>query len=344
MGKKDTSGLDDALDKILQQYGPDSLMRGVEDPRPVPRLKTGSPELDYATGGGIPIGRMSRVWGGPSAGKSLLGWRISKVAQSPLHDMTVVLYDIEKQYDPHFVKAIGVNVGKLIVVQGTVIEEIAAKCEALLPHADLHIFDSASSAVSTEELAADPSSIRPGAQARAWGAAFKRIMESFDSNRNTLLVLDQARVAFGGNGRTEHPPGGRFIEHTSSCTIHLRKGAWLFRDPKTGLLTPDAPKKGSTMSETIEPDGQEVIARVDKARVARPLLGARMYYDYAAKGFDISFEVFKAGVFFEVIERSGSWYTMPDRTRHQGEMAARLALSEDPSMCEMILNYVEGQE
>ena len=127
--------LEIAINAIRKKYGENSLRYGDEQDA-IGRISTGSLAFDYATGGGIPIGRFSRFYGGFSSCKSLTCWRVIKQAQA--QGMTCAYYNIEKQYDRSLVERIGIDSKSLMVVEGTTIEETSAKMEALLGSVDLH--------------------------------------------------------------------------------------------------------------------------------------------------------------------------------------------------------------
>lgn len=329
----DPAGLQKMLQVIEAQYGSGSIHVG-GNARPIPRISTGSLELDYAMAGGLPFGRFSRFWGAPSSGKSLVSWNIVRSAQAM--GLSCAYYNAEKQYDEHYVKKLGVDVKKLIVVEGSIIEEIATKMETLLGAVNLHVIDSCSSCVSVEELNSDVDEWRPGLNARVWGKVFRRLLERFDPEHNAGLLIDQARATIGPGA--EHPPGGKALEHASSMTVDFRKGAWLYRNAE-GTLTPEDKAKNETLSTNKEPDGMEYVMRVSKSRVGRPGRSARAYYDIDKPGFDHTYEYARAGRFFGIIKQAGAWFTLPSGVRCQGEAKLRAALRDDPAMMQEILDH-----
>lgn len=311
---------EEAAAAIRKRYGQSALSAANEAPI-VARIPTGSLELDYATGGGIPIGRFSRFYGGYSSGKSLACWNVIKSAQEM--GMRCAYYDAEKQFDPSFVAKLGVDTKKLIIVEGSIIEDICLKMEALMGSVHLHVIDSASQCISIHEMQADLEKERMGGSARYWAAGLKRVSEELEAtpDGNTVIIVDQVRDVFGVPGANPKPPGGRFIEHLSSMSLFFRRGSWLFRDPDD-VLTDDSQKK-ATLSGLAEADGIETQIRVEKSRVCRPFRSARVRIDFRDMKYDLGFEMVKAGVFFGVIERNGAWYMTPDGEKVQGEKKLR---------------------
>lgn len=301
-----SDNFNETLNRISRKYEDDIRMGDrYENP---PRISTGSLELDAAMGGGIPQGRFSRFYGGYHSCKTLVSLNV--IAHAQAQGLQCAYYNIEKQYDPTFAKVRGVNPKTLAIVEGTTIEEIGDKMEALFGVVHLHVIDSCTIAVSEDELNADVRDWRPGLGARAWGKVFRRLNERFDHHENTVLLLDQIRSSFRPGGG-EVAAGGNILDHQSSMSCHFKKGSWLYRDAKTGFLTDDKKHAERGMSGQIEPAGQEIKVRVEKSRVGRPLLSATMWLDLKSLQFDSDYEYVKAGQHHNVFvptKPGGSWY------------------------------------
>ena len=304
---------------IEKQYGKDIVHIGEQedDYRDLARIPTGSIELDYAMGGGIPLNRISRLWGSYHSGKSFIAWNVIKNAQKM--GMTCAYYNVENQYDERYVKKIGVNVESLIRVDDAIIERVGAQLETLLGSVHIHVIDSCSGAISLYEVNAKPEDMQIGLASRAWAKVFRRATNAFNED-NAIIIIDQARDTMGFGGG-EHPPGGRFIEHASSLTAHFKRGGWLHKENDI-LVQKDGVKK-KTLSGSAEPDGQEIQVRVTKNRCGPPYRTARVYYDFEGCRLDSSFEYVKAAKFFGIIQVTGSWMVLPDGTKLQGEAKLR---------------------
>lgn len=311
------------LAAIEKKFGAGTLVTG-DQYTAVPRISTGSIELDYATGGGIPIGRWTRLWGGYSSGKSLTCWQTIREAQKL--GLGCVYYNAEKQFDPAFTAAVGVDVSKLHVVNGSTIEHIGEQLEALIGVYHLHVIDSASQCVSLEEQNADVAAWSMGLNARVWSKVIRRVSEKFDDKENVAVIVDQARDSFGFGGG-ENPPGGRLMEHNSSLTIYFRRGGWLFYDDN-GVLVDKGGAKQNTLSGRAEADGVEFVARVNKSRVCRPLRSATMRYDIGQKAFDRVYEYVQAAIASGYAHSyAPGRYELPDGTKIHGmkDLRAKVA-------------------
>jgi len=323
------SDADGVFKAIEKKYG-EAIHSGAEY-ESVQKFTTGSLALDYATDGGFPLGRIARAYGPYHSGKSLLGWFALREAQKL--GLTGCYYNIEKQFDKDYVRDLGVDLDKLTVIEGTIMEQIGTKLEALLSVQHVHVLDSLSSAVSVEELAAKMEDWQRGMAARVWGKVFKRVEERLSATENFVFLIDQIRdsMEYGGGIRV---PGGRFLEHCSSMSLNCRKGKWLYKNGD-GLLDiePKDAKKPETLANMKEPDGQEMIVRIDKSRVGTPYRSARLWYDFESRSLDRSYELAKCATFFGVVKQAGAWYNFPDSgDKVQGEHNLRVLLSEDAKL------------
>lgn len=333
----DPSTAQAAIDKIKSMYGASSVHPGSDKPS-MARFSTGNVELDYMMGGGVPIGRWLHLWGEWSSGKSLTCWQMIREAQAI--DKLCAYYNVEKQFIPDFVARQGVDLDKLILVEGSTIEEIGTKLEGLMGSVHVHIIDSLASAVSIDELNAKVEDWQIGLAARAWGKVFRRANERFDDLENVVIMVNQVRSAFGG--MADAPPGGRMIDFISSMTIQFRRAGWLFRDDG-GSLRPDAPARASLSGEK-EPDGIEFVARVQKSRVSTPFRTARLRYDFET-GYDENYTLSKAARHFGVVKKTSpksSYYELPKGGKAQGEAQLAKAIGDDPALAEQIREAVRA--
>jgi recombination protein RecA len=310
------------VNRINRKYA-DSIRRGNDMEHPS-RISTGSLELDVAMGGGIPVGRWTRFYGGYSSTKTLRSLICAREAQKL--GFTCAYYNVEKQYDPVFAKEmIGLDTDELTLVEGTTVEEIGEKMEALFGVVHFHIIDSCSIAVSEDELNADVRDWRPGINARAWGKVFRRLNERFDQSANTVILIDQVRVNFRTGG--EDPAGGRILDHQSSMSVVFKKGSWLWRNAEGDLDEKANQVKG--MSGQIEPNGMEIKVRVEKSRVCRPFRTATLRLDLDSMRFDDLFELIKAARHYGIIETTSKGrYAYGERKLH-GQQALRDLIVED---------------
>lgn len=325
----------DSLNEILvaaaRRFGDNSIRMGDQTP-PVRMISWGSIEMDLATHGGAPMGRMIRPWGGYHSCKSLCAWGLTREAQ--VQGLTVAYYNIEGQYDKDFTRdQMGVDVEKLIVVEKSMIEEVGVKLQALLGAAHIHILDSVSMAVAKQQFEKDPSSNSPrGAKARAWGEILYDTQERMDGEENMIVLIDQIRrnQQYGH----EQPAASEIFDHASSLSLHHRKVRNLYRD-SSGQLSDSRPKTTNveTLGDEILVDGLEIGIEVNKSRVCRPFGKARLHLDLDTMQFDRAYEMAKVGQWLGVIEKNGAYYKIPtsDKAIH-GIPKLKQRIQEDDSL------------
>jgi recombination protein RecA len=328
----DTSQLDAVIAKINRKYE-DTIRRGNQQAK-VTFLSTGSPELDVAMGGGVPLHHWTRFYGGYGSTKTMTALRVIAAAQRA--GLTCVFFNVEKRYDAEFAAERGIDTKKLILVNGSSIEEITDKMEALFTVAHLFVIDSCSMAVSEDELNADVRDWRPGIAARSWGKAFRRLNERFDMEQNTVILIDQVRVDFRTGG--ENPVGGKVFDHQSSMSVLFRKAKWLYRDEE-GILSETAKQRKGSDGQTV-PDGAQIKIRIEKSSVCRPFRTATLHYDLDNLKYDVMYELTKAAKHYNIVRTRGAYYDYVDdegeTTTLHGEKQLRKFISDNEDIQEFI--------
>ena len=329
----DPGQLDAVLKQITKAYG-DSAVRFASEKPPLQKIPTGSLQLDYATGGGIPIGRWAHFYGGFGSGKTLTTMKVIKNAQEM--GLTCALYNVEKRFNKEWAKLMGVNIKELVLVEGTEIETVGAKMESLLTSVHLHVIDSIAQAVSVDELASDVEDWHRGLGARAWGKVLRRVGNHFDENENCVILVNQVRsnMQYGGG---EDPTGGKAINYISSLSLNFRKSSWLYLDGD-GYLSPDGKNK-DTVNKDTEPHGMEFQVRVDKNTVATPHRSARMRLDFSTGEYDKWWDMTQLGIYFGVFEQTGSYYSH-NGSKWQGKAKLREAIKSDEELQKIIVSTV----
>lgn len=315
----DPTQLDKVLNLIKQEYGDESV-RGNMELKPVDRIPTGEPMLDWCIGGGMPLGRWVHLYGPWGSAKTLIA--LLTVAGAQRMGLTCAWHDVEKQFDPVWATKWGVDIDpkKLVVFDSSVTEEVGEMLEASLGSIHLHVIDSIAGAISTDELAGDAKDWKPGIGARTWGKVLRRVNERFDPKENTIILVNQLRSTFGYGG-AEEPTGGKAIEYISSLSLNLKRSTWLFKD-KNGILKEDGTNV-ATMTKDREPDGIEFMVRAAKTRLGKPNRTARLRLDYDKAEFDSCWALARAVDYFKLARKAGSWYEMPDGKKVQGDAGVR---------------------
>lgn len=327
---------EDALAHIEREHGKGSVRMGNEYDHPT-RIPTGSLMLDAITHGGIPIGRWSRFYGGRSSGKSLMCWNVIREAQKM--GMTVAYHNVEGQYDPRLVEAMGVDTSKLAIVEGTIIEDICWNLRRTFSGINLHVIDSCSNASSMMGINAEPGTYTRGDKAQAWQLGFQKAAEFFRQD-NTVIYCDHIRMSQTNPGAV-YAPGGTFMEHHASMILKFDKGSWLHYDSNGFLTATENEKERDTLTGRKEPDGFEVKITVEKSRVCPPNKTSVHWMDLGrllhGSPLDAGFEYQVAMQWLKMTEDSGQYFTVPGyEKRVHGKAALRNLLRGDVTLQEEI--------
>lgn len=331
----DSSLLDGIVKAAAKRMAGVQQIHSGDSSPPVYRIPFDSLELNLATFGGAPMGRMIRLWGGKSSCKSMVAWGLAKQAQNHRSErfpdgLTICYHNIEGAYDPVYVRdVLGVDIAepKLVISEGAIIEDVSRNLDSLLHAINVHIIDSASFAMSIHSYEAKKESRQPGFDAIAWKNAFRTAEQNMDKRENMIVVIDQVRTDFKTGA--EKAAGGNVPDHHSSMSLHHRRAKKLYR--VNDELVDTRPKIGNddlTGSHRI--DGYEIEIELDKSRVCRPFGKAKMIFDIDELAFDKIEELFKAGLFLNVITQSGSYFKIPTQEKSiQGIPKMKAQLAED---------------
>lgn len=335
----DPSKLNDIIAASKKRFHTELIHNGDVTP-PVYRIPFDSIELNLATYGGAPMGRMIRLWGGFSSGKTLNAWGLAKQAQQHRSErfpdgLVVAYYNIEGTYDPIFTRdMMGVDIEKLVVVEGTIIEDISTQLDALLHAAHIHIIDSTSAAQSSHLFTATKESRQPGLDAVAWKNALRSAEENMDKQENMVVLIQQVSTDFKTGA--DKPQGAKMVGHANAMSLAHRKATKLYRTADGGW-TNTRPKIGNDeLTGTHKVDGYEIEIEVDKSKVCRPFGKARLRLDLNTIQYDKMFELKKAGLFLGAITQSGAFYrvsTMKEKDKAlQGNTALEKRLADDSAL------------
>lgn len=336
---KNPDDLEKALEAIRKTYGSGSVRKGNEYPNP-PRITFGDIQLDYATGGGIPLGTWVHLYGAESTGKTLTALKV--IANAQKDGYTAAFYDVEKTFTTTWAEKMGVDTKNLIIIDGTVIEHIGEALHSLIGCVNLHIIDSIAAAIPLEELDSPIEKWHMGLAARTWNKVLRKTQEAI-TKENSVILINQMRTSFNKHGQAEDvPTGGRFVRHEASLGILFRKARPLYKD-KNGNLKEDGIKTESVTGDN-RPDGFEFSLRVAKSKVCEPEKPARLRLDFETGQYDQLWSLAMFAIYFGLVTRKGSWYTMPDGENVQGETGIRTYIETHPEFAKLVRETVLTSE
>lgn len=305
--------LETAISQIKKQCGAESIIRLGDGPEKVSAISTGSLTLDLALGvGGLPRGRIVEIYGPESSGKTTLALHV--VAEAQKQGGTAAFIDAEHALDPVYAKAIGVKVDDLLVSQPDCGEQALEIAEKLVSSGaiDVIVIDSVAALVPRTEIEGSMGESSMGVQARLMSQALRKLSGSISKFNCIVIFINQLRDKIGVMyGNPETTTGGRALKFYASVRIDVRKGEPL--------------KNGA------EVYGNHTKCKVVKNKVAPPFRTAEFDILYGT-GISRSSEIMDIATEFDIIEKSGSWFSYKGEKIAQGKDNARKYLEENPDI------------
>ena len=304
--------LSTCIAQIEKDYGKGSIMRLGENAHiVVEAIPTGSLSLDIALGiGGVPKGRIIEIYGPESSGKTTLALHI--VAQAQKGGGEVAFVDAEHALDPTYARALGVNVDDMLISQPDTGEQALEITEALVRSGalDVVVVDSVAALVPRAEIEGEMGDSYVGLHARLMSQALRKLAGAISKTNCIVIFINQLREKVGVMyGNPEVTTGGRALKFYASVRIDVRR---------TEVL-----KSGGEMI------GNRTRAKVVKNKLAPPFREAEFDIMYG-EGISRLGELLDLAVKLDLIQKSGSWFSMGETRLGQGRDAAKQYLRDNP--------------
>ena len=310
--------LETCMAQIERTYGKGSIMRlGENTGIVVEAIPTGSLSLDLALGiGGVPKGRIVEIYGPESSGKTTLALHI--VAEAQKRGGEVAFIDAEHALDPGYARALGVDIDSMLISQPDTGEQGLEICEALVRSGaiDVVVVDSVAALTPRAEIEGDMGDSHVGLLARLMSQALRKLAGSIAKTNCIVIFINQLREKVGVMyGNPEVTTGGRALKFYASVRIDVRR----IEGIKVG-------------GEII---GNRTRAKIVKNKVAPPFREAEFEILYG-QGISKWGEMVDLAVKLDIIQKSGSWFSMGDLRIGQGRDAARQYLKDNPDVAEKV--------
>ena len=306
--------LETALAQLEKKQGKGIVMRlGDNMNREVKSVPTGSLSLDLALGiGGVPRGRIIEIFGPESSGKTTVA--LHMIAEVQKAGGEAAFIDAEHALDPVYAKNLGVNINDLLVSQPDDGEAALEVCEALVRSGavEIVVVDSVAALVPKSEIEGDMGDSHVGLHARLMSQALRKLSGAISKSNCIVVFINQLREKVGiVYGNPEVTTGGRALKFYASVRIDVRKGEQI--------------KDGTNFI------GNHVKCKIVKNKVAPPFKTAEFDIIFG-KGISKESELVDLGVQFEIIEKSGSWFSYGGQRLAQGRDNVRVLLTEDKAL------------
>ncbi len=310
-----SKALSAALAQIEKQFGKGSVMKmdGSQTDENLQIISTGSLGLDLALGvGGLPRGRVVEIFGPESSGKTTLC--LEAIAQCQKAGGTCAFIDAENAFDPVYARKLGVKVEDLLVSQPDTGEQALEICDMLVRSGgvDMVVIDSVAALVPEAEIKGEMGDSHVGLQARLMSQALRKLTGNIKKTNTLVVFINQIRMKIGVMfGSPETTTGGNALKFYASVRLDIRR---------IGQI-----KKGDEVL------GNETRVKVIKNKVAPPFKQAEFDILYG-EGISFEGELIDIGVKYDIVEKSGAWYSYNGSKIGQGKDNTRIWLKENPEI------------
>ena len=271
--------------------------------------------------GGYPKGRIIEIYGPESSGKTTLA--IHAIAEAQKQGGIAAFIDAEHAFDRFYAEKLGVDVDNLWISQPDNGEQALQIADQLISSSavDILVVDSVAALTPKKEIEGDMGESAVGLQARLMSQALRKLTATISKTNTCCIFINQLREKIGVMfGNPETTTGGNALKFYSSVRLDIRRVTSL--------------KDGDNII------GNHVRVKVVKNKVAPP---------FRKSEFDIMFgiginkigEIVDLGVEFDIIQKSGSWYSYNGSKLGQGRDATMTLLRDNPELCEELEGLIK---
>ena len=310
----DNAGVDAALALLEKRYGEGAVMRMSDKPSmDIEVVPTGNIAIDLALGvGGLPKGRVVELYGPESSGKSTLALHV--VAEAQKMGLTCLYVDAEHALDPVYAEAIGVDTSSLLISQPDNGEQALEITDTMIRSGGigLVVVDSVAALTPRAEIEGEMGDAHVGLQARMMSQALRKITGNLNKTSTICIFINQLREKIGVMfGSPETTPGGRALKFYSSVRLDIRRI--------------EAIKDG------VEVVGNRTRVKVVKNKMAAPFKQAEFDIMYG-RGISREGGALDLAVDYNIVKKSGAWYTYEGEQLGQGRENAKNFLINNPEV------------
>ena len=303
------------LDKLDKTYGKGSVMKlGDQTIEKVEAISSGSIGLNLAMGvGGYPKGRVVEIYGPESSGKTTLA--LHAIAECQKSGGIAAFIDAEHAFDRFYAEKLGVDLAELVISQPDNGEQALEIVDNLIRSGalDAVVIDSVAALTPRSEIEGEMGDSKMGLHARLMSQAMRKLTASISKTNCTVFFLNQLREKIGGMfGNPETTTGGNALKFYASVRLDIRRSTQI-KDSEGAVL------------------GNKTRVKVVKNKVAPPFKTAEFDIMYG-EGISKTGEILDLGVEYEIIEKSGSWFSYGGTKLGQGRDSIKVLLKDNPEL------------
>jgi len=305
------------LDKLDKTYGKGAVMKmGDTVIEEVEVIPSGSLGLDIALGvGGYPRGRVVEIYGPESSGKTTL--TLHAIAEAQKNGGIAAFIDAEHAFDRFYAQNLGIDIDNLIISQPDHGEQALEIADNLIRSGaiDVVIIDSVAALTPKSEIEGEMGDSKMGLHARLMSQALRKLTATISKTNCTVIFINQLREKIGVMfGNPETTTGGNALKFYASVRLDIRRSTQI-KDTDGRVL------------------GNKTRVKVVKNKVAPPFKTAEFDIMYG-EGISKVGEIIDLGVQFDIIKKSGSWFSYGDTKLGQGRDAVKALLLDNPELLE----------
>lgn len=305
------------LDKMDKTYGKGAVMKmGDSVVADVEVIPSGSLGLDIALGvGGYPRGRVIEIYGPESSGKTTL--TLHAIAEAQKNGGIAAFIDAEHAFDRFYAEKLGVDIDNLIISQPDNGEQGLEIADNLIRSGaiDIVVIDSVAALTPKSEIEGEMGDSKMGLHARLMSQALRKLTGSISKTHCTVIFINQLREKIGVMfGNPETTTGGNALKFYASVRLDIRRSTQI-KDTDGNV------------------QGNKTRVKVVKNKVAPPFRTTEFDIMYG-EGISKVGEIIDLGVQYEIIKKSGSWFSYGDTKLGQGRDAVKSLLLDNPELFE----------